>query len=109
MKPNIRRMTGILISIVGLTALASLTGCSTPKPPPAAASEAPRDSVTKAAAIQNAQRDAAYRYSEVAVSRVDARRAGGYWVVELTGASGAGLRYTISALDGSIRARNMFQ
>jgi hypothetical protein len=34
---------------------------------------------------------------------------GGYWVVELHATNGYGLRYAISARDGSIRERGMVQ
>lgn len=93
-----------------LLCLAGLAGCEAQKPPQSAPSpQAQQDSISRTTAIQSAQRDAAFRYSEVRVARVDARRQGGFWVVELTSMSGSGVRYTISALDGSIRERNMFQ
>jgi hypothetical protein len=93
-----------------LLGLALLSGCEAQKPPSSPQqAQAQPDSITRATAIQSAQRDAAFRYSEVRVARVDARRQGGFWVVELTSMTGSGVRYTISALDGSIRERNMFQ
>jgi hypothetical protein len=105
MKSNTRRFTGTFVLVL---ALAAMAGCDAPRPEPATASSTQRD-VTREAAIQNAQRDAAFRYAEVPIARVDARRLGGFWVIELTAANGSGLRYTISALDGSIRQRNSFQ
>jgi hypothetical protein len=105
MESNIRRIVGTLV-VIGLV---GLSGCDAQKPQPAAPSHAQQESVTRTAAIQNAQTDAAFRYAEVQVARVEARRQGGYWVVELTSPTGSGLRYTISALDGSIRERNTFQ
>lgn len=108
MKTNHRRYAGILVTFLSLTTLA-LAGCDAQKPPAQAPASAASDSVTRATAIQFAQRDAAFRYSEVAIARVDARRHGGFWVVELTSQTGSGLRYTISANDGSIRERNTFQ
>ncbi len=108
MKPNLRHLAGLVFAL--LTA-AGLAGCDAQKPQPQAPAAASPSSegVTRTTAIQNAQRDAAYRYSELPIARVDARRQGGFWVVELTTYTGPGLRYTISALDGSIRGRNMFQ
>lgn len=111
MKPYLRQVTSTLTLALALSlslALAALAGCDAPKPAPRAATQAPRE-LTREAAIQNAQRDAAFRYAEVSIARVDARRLGGFWVVELTAVNGSGLRYTISALDGSIRGRNSFQ
>ena len=107
MKSNLRRLPGL---VAVLATLAALAGCE-PQKPPAAAAQAPvqQEGVDRATAIQQAQRDAAFRYSEVQVARVDAQRRGGFWVVELTTPSGSGLRYTISAQDGSIRQRNTFQ
>lgn len=106
MKPNPRSTVGIATF---LFAVAAVSGCDAPKPHPATAVEAQPSELSKSAAIQNAQRDAAYRFADVQVAHVDARRQGGFWVVELMSTSGAGLRYTISALDGSIRQRNTFQ
>ena len=107
MKTNHRRIAGILVTLLSLTPLA-LTGCEAQKPQ-AQAPVASADSVNRAMAIQFAQRDAAFRYAEMPIARVDARRHGGFWVVELTSQTGSGLRYTISANDGSIRERNTFQ
>lgn len=106
MKSNLRRLLGTLILTLSF---AALLGCEPQKPPVAAAAPVQDDSVDKTSAIQQAQRDAAFRYAEVQVSRIDARRQGGFWVVELTAMNGSGLRYTISAQDGSIRQRSMFQ
>jgi hypothetical protein len=111
MKSNIRRAATSPLAVLLLAGLAfaGLAGCEAQQKPAPAVAEAPRDGVTRAIAIQNAQRDAAFRYSELRVGRVDARKMGGFWVVELTGVSGAWLRYTISAADGSIRERNLIQ
>lgn len=108
MKSNLRRLPGTLVLV--LVSLAALAGCE-PQRPPAAAAAAPvqPEALDRTTAIQHAQRDAAFRYAEVQVARIDARREGGFWVVELTSPTGSGLRYTISAQDGSIRQRNMFQ
>jgi hypothetical protein len=108
MKSNARRIQATLVLVLGLAALA---GCEPQKPAASASTGAPVQevSVDRTTAIQQAQRDAAYRYAEVQVARVDAHRQGSFWVVELTSTSGSGLRYTISAQDGSIRQRNLFQ
>ena len=105
MKSTIRPIAALFL----VSSLALAAGCSPQKPAPAAAPAASREPVTRTAAIQSAQRDAAFRYAEVQVARVDAHRRGAFWVVELTSPSGSGLRYTISAQDGSIRERNTFQ
>lgn len=106
MKPSIRSIVGI-VPLLFTVALAS--GCDAPKPQPATPVEAQPSEVSKTTAIQQAQRDAALRFAEVQVAHVDARRQGGFWVVELMSPTGSGLRYTISALDGSIRQRHTFQ
>lgn len=108
MKTNHRRLTGILVSLLALAAV-PLAGCDAPKPQAQAPVAAASDSITRQSAIQSAERDARFRYAELAISRVDARRLGAFWVVELTSQTGSGLRYTISANDGSIRERNTFQ
>ncbi len=109
MKPTLRHLAGLIPLLFSLLAAAGLAGCDAQKPQPQVPAAASQDGVTRTAAIQNAQRDAAFRYAELPIARVDARRLGGFWVVELTSNTGPGLRYTISALDGSIRERNMFQ
>lgn len=105
MEANLRRLCRAFPLVLGLAALA---GCEAPKPAEAASAPVVQD-ISRDAAIQNARRDAAFRYAEVQVARVDARRLGGFWVVELSAMAGPNLRYTISALDGTIRERNMFQ
>lgn len=106
MKSNLRRLPALSLLALGLAAL----GCEPPRPPSAASPAAERPaSLDREAAIQHAQRDAAFNYAEVQVARADARRHGGFWVVELTSPTGSGLRYTISAQDGSIRQRSLFQ
>ncbi|MBK8254088.1 MAG: hypothetical protein IPK82_15660 [Polyangiaceae bacterium] len=107
MKSNIGRVF-VCCSFFAIAFAAA--GCE-PQKPAASAVAKPRESegVTRQSAILEAQRDAAFRHAELQVARVDARRQGGFWVVELTSHSGSGLRYTISAQDGSIRERNLFQ
>jgi hypothetical protein len=106
MKANLHRFSGWIALVLGLAALA---GCEPPKPAASAPAPVHDDALDRTTAIQHAQRDAAFRYSELQVARVDAHRQGGFWVIELTSLNGSGLRYTISAQDGSIRQRNMFQ
>jgi uncharacterized lipoprotein YajG len=101
-------------SALVLATLALAAGCA-PQQPPSSAGVSPsreaaaHDSVSRTTAIQNAQRDAAFRYAEVQIARVDARRQGAFWVVELVSTNGSGVRYTISAHDGSIRERNLYR
>lgn len=101
-KPNL----GWIVLVLGLAALA---GCEPPQPAASAPAPVREEGVDRTTAIQHAQRDAAFRHAELQIARVDAHRQGGFWVVELTSPTGSGLRYTISAQDGSIRQRNMFQ
>jgi hypothetical protein len=61
----------------------------------------------RADAIATAQRDATRRFGDGYSSRVEAQYSGGFWVVDLRTADGAGLHYAISARDGSIRERDM--
>ncbi|MFO0593532.1 MAG: hypothetical protein U0441_38685 [Polyangiaceae bacterium] len=105
MKPLHRSIAGLVLVL----AAAASTGCDAQKPAAQSPVVASHEAISRSDAIQNAQRDAAFRYAEVSVVRVDARRLGAYWVVELAAANGSGLRYTISAHDGSIRERNTFQ
>jgi hypothetical protein len=107
MKSNLRRSPLALALVLSAAALA---GCE-PQKPAVTAAPAPvqQEGLDRTAAIQHAQRDAAFRYAEVQIAHIDARRQGGFWVVELTSPTGSGLRYTISAQDGSIRQRNLFQ
>lgn len=107
MKTNHRRFAGILVTVLSLSTLA-LAGCEAQKHEAQAPSAAAAD-INRATAIQFARQDAAFRYSDLSVTRVDARRHGSFWVVELTSPAGSGLRYTISANDGAIRERNTFQ
>ena len=65
--------------------------------------------VTRDAAIHTARSDAAMRFHGAVHAHVLAQRLGAFWVVELRGPTGAGLRYAISVHDGSIRQRNLFQ
>ncbi|MEZ4296617.1 MAG: hypothetical protein R3B70_16715 [Polyangiaceae bacterium] len=112
MKSTLRLLRGsVVLGVTLALSTFALMGCEPRKPaastPPPSAAQS--EGLTRDAAILHAQRDAAFRYSEVQVARAEAYRQGGFWVVELTSQSGSGLRYTISAQDGSIRQRNMFQ
>jgi hypothetical protein len=92
--------------------LAGATGCSSATPTPAAPdapAEAAGAPVTRDSAVLSARQDAYYRYGEVAGGGVDVQRSGGFWIIELRRAQGGGLRYAISANDGSIRQRSTFQ
>lgn len=65
--------------------------------------------VTRDAAIDTARSDAAATFQARWVTSVAAHSTGAYWLVELRTQTGAGLRYTISRHDGSIRERSSFQ
>ncbi len=96
--------------VVPVLLAAAAAGCESAPPArtSADAGEAARH-VDRQAAIESARRDAALRFRELWVSGVDAQRMGAYWIVELHGANGGGLRYAISSQDGSIRQRSAFQ
>ncbi len=65
--------------------------------------------LNRADAIASARQDAARSYGEGWGGQANAQYRSGYWVVELHAANGYGLRYAISASDGSIRERGMVQ
>lgn len=96
----------LLLSALLAPALAACSAASTPDE--ARAPGETRD-LTRAGAIQSARQDATRSYGDGWIAQVDAHYRGGFWMVELRAASGAGLRYAISARDGSIRERNTFQ
>jgi hypothetical protein len=92
-------------------AIACVAGCgASPGAPSTQASQAQASTeVTRAVAIHTARSDAAMRFQNTGNAHIAAHRLGAFWVVELRGPSGAGLRYAISVHDGSIRQRNVFQ
>jgi hypothetical protein len=103
-----RTHSSLFTALVAAVFASALAGCaaapSTAAPPAEVAPDVTRD-----VAIRTARGDAQNRFREMWISDVNARRLGHYWVVELRGPTGAGLRYTISTSDGSIRERNTFQ
>lgn len=82
-------------------------GCAPPAPQPPQSGYTVE--VTRAEAIRAARDDAAHQYGKGWVANVDATLAGRYWLVELRALDGKGMRYAISARDGGIRQRSMFQ
>jgi hypothetical protein len=90
--------------------LAGAAGCSSAARAPLAPEDEAEDlSVSRETAEASARQDAYYRYGELAGGGVDVQRRGGFWIIELRNAHGGGLRYAISADDGSIRERTTFQ
>jgi hypothetical protein len=82
-----------------------LAGCEA-APPPSSPHEVRE--INRNTAISSAKLDASVNYN-LSPSNVFAQRFGGFWVVELRAPSGQGLRYAISARDGSIRERSALQ
>lgn len=110
MQSTRHRARGLLFLLPLLVLAAGCTPQQAASPAPVSPSrEAAREPVSRTTAIQNAQRDAAFRYAELQVAHIDARKQGAFWVVELTSTNGSGLRYTISAQDGSIRERSLYR
>lgn len=98
--------------VLAVALLTGAAGCSPKSPPPAAPDgpvEAASAPVSRDSAVMSARQDAYYRYGELAGGGVDVQRRGGFWIIELRRAQGGGLRYAISANDGSIRQRSTFQ
>lgn len=95
---------------VVVAVVASLAcGCGAepaPKAPPS--TEVARE-VTRDVAIRLARSDAALRFGGSSFTSVAAQNLGRFWVVELRAQTGAGVRYAISANDGTIRERSLFQ
>jgi hypothetical protein len=87
----------------------ALGGCASSSAQDAARAPTEARDVNRAGAIASARQDAVRSYGDGWVAAVDAQYRSGFWVVELRAANGAGLRYAISARDGSIRERNTFQ
>jgi len=96
------------LALAGLFAL-TLAGCAGSSTPDEARAPSETHDVNRAVAIQSARRDATRSYGDGWIAAVDAHYLGGFWVVELRAATGAGIRYAISARDGSIRERNVLQ
>jgi len=87
----------------------ALSGCAASATQDEARAPSEARDVNRAGAIQSARQDASRSYGDGWVTAVDAQYRSGFWVVELRAASGGGVRYSISARDGSIRERNTFQ
>src|SRR5262245_40104113 len=102
------KITAPPLVLAGLFALA-LAGCGASSTPDEARSPSEAHDVNRAGAIQSARQDASRSYGDGWIAAVDAQYRAGFWVVELRAANGAGIRYAISARDGSIRERNTFQ
>ena len=88
--------------------LLGIAGCIASAPPPVA-TETRWVGVNRDNAVASARDDAHRRYGELVTGDVDVQRRGGCWIVELRRSNGGGLRYAISAQDGSIRERSTFQ
>ena len=91
-----------LISI-GLAACGGVDGNS------AGATQAEPAEVSRELAVNTARSDAATHFQAPSTAATGARQTGPYWVIELRTPNGAGLRYAISRVDGSIRQRDSFQ
>jgi hypothetical protein len=102
-----RMNSSLFAAVIAAVFAAAVTGCAAPTTAAPQAEVTP--DVTRDVAVRTARGDAQARFREMWISDVDARRLGHYWVVVLRGPTGAGLRYTISTSDGSIRERNVFQ
>jgi hypothetical protein len=87
----------------------ALGGCAGSSAPEGARAPSQARELSRADAITSARQDASHSYGNGWGPQVDARYRGGYWVVELQATSGYRLHYAISARDGSIHERNMFQ
>ena len=83
-------------------------GCASTSSPADSPAEMVAPEINRNTAISLARSDASFRFRELMVADVTARRTSGHWVVELRSPNGAGLRYAI-AVDGTIRERNVFQ
>jgi len=88
---------------------AALGGCAASSAPDEARAPAHARELNRDDAIASARQDAARSYGDGWGKQANAQYSGGYWVVELHAANGYGLRYAISASDGSIRERGMVQ
>lgn len=96
----------VLLAALSLPLFVACAPSQAPAPQTAEPNVAP--GISRDLAIQQAQTDAANQYSGVAFSPIQAQKLNGFWVVELLSATGGGIRYTISASDGSIRGRSTF-
>src|SRR5262245_36222766 len=101
--------TAVLALVLSALFVSALGGCASSSAQAGARAPSEARDVSRAGAIASARQDAVRSYGDGWVAAVDAQLRGSFWVVELRSANGAGLRYAISARDGSIRERNTFQ
>lgn len=99
---------GVTCVVLAAALLAGAAGCSSAAAPPADPSEDRADPLTREAALASARQDAYQRFG-ARTEGMGTHRRGDYWVIELRREDGGGLRYAISAEDGSIRERSTFQ
>jgi hypothetical protein len=104
-----RRPMQILRVMAPLAALLLAAACDDSAPPPRTADAAAVRDIDRDAAIATAWQDASANFPGRPMTQIGAHRLGSVWVVELQAAAGGGLRYAISAHDGTIRQRNTFQ
>jgi hypothetical protein len=93
---------------VTLSLSAVVVGCAAAPTPDAEAPAVDR-SLGRVDAIAVARQDAVASYGDGWIAGTSAQYQGGFWMVELKAAGGAGLRYAISSRDGSIRQRSVIQ
>ena len=98
----------VVTLVLGAILTAALAGCAA-RAADEARAPAQSHELNREDAIASARQDAARSYGEGWGGQANAQYRSGYWVVELHAPNGYGLRYAISAADGSIRERGMVQ
>jgi len=94
--------------VLSILLAATVCGCAASAPDEARGPAQPHE-LNRADAIASARQDASHSYGDGWGAQANAQYRSGYWVVELRASNGYGLRYAISASDGSIRERGMVQ
>jgi hypothetical protein len=91
--------------VLGLAA-----GCAdAPTDPASPAGLSASREMSRDEAVSYARGDAAMSLRIVDVASVSVTRTGGFWVVDLYRQRGAGVRYAITAADGTIHERRVMQ
>jgi hypothetical protein len=106
--PSRVRFRSALVIVACVMTAAFVSGCSSELPASRFASDE-TSPIDRKTAVEVAKTDAVRRYSGVRIANVDVVRMDTAWIIELQDQSGTGLRYAISARDGSIRERRVFQ
>jgi hypothetical protein len=103
------RHVALVASAALVLSTACLAGCEDTPPPNTQAAAAPEREISRDQAIWTARGDAAMSLRIVDLTGMNVSRSGAFWVIDLYGQRGQGVRYAIAAADGTIRERRLTQ